>query len=41
MAESGVRMTGLGALGYDAPPQYNKPTARKLREVGMAQIIRG
>jgi Mg-chelatase subunit ChlD len=30
-----VRMIGLGALGYDAQPQYNRSTAKKLRKVGM------
>lgn len=30
-----VRMIGLGALGYDAQPQYNRQTAKKLRKVGM------
>lgn len=35
MAESGVRMIGLGALGYDARPAYNRTTAGKLRKVGM------
>jgi Mg-chelatase subunit ChlD len=39
MAESGVRMIGLGALGYDARPQYNKPTAQKLRKVGMDILV--
>jgi Mg-chelatase subunit ChlD len=35
MAQSGVRMIGLGALGYDARPEYNKTTAAKCRKVGM------
>jgi predicted metal-dependent peptidase len=35
MAESGIRMIGLGALGYDARPAYNKATAGKLRKAGM------
>jgi Mg-chelatase subunit ChlD len=35
MSESGIRMIGLGALGYDARPAYNKTTAGKLRKVGM------
>ena len=35
MSESGVRMVGLGALGYDARPQYNRSTAGKCRKVGM------
>ncbi len=39
MANSGIRMIGLGALGYDARPQYNKTTARKLRKVGMDVLV--
>jgi Mg-chelatase subunit ChlD len=39
MADSGIRMIGLGALGYDARPEYNKPTARKLRKVGMDILV--
>lgn len=39
MASSGIRMIGLGALGYDARPQYNKTTARKLRKVGMDVLV--
>jgi predicted metal-dependent peptidase len=35
MADSGMRLVGLGALGYDAIPAYNKSTAGKLRKVGM------
>lgn len=35
MADGGVRMIGLGALGYDARPAYNKSVAGKLRKVGM------
>ena len=35
MADGGVRMIGLGALGYDARPAYNRTTAQKLRKVGM------
>ena len=35
MAQSGIRMIGLGALGYDARPEYNKTTAAKCRKVGM------
>src|SRR6516225_6336712 len=35
LSQAGVRMIGLGALGYDARPEYNKTTARKLRKVGM------
>jgi Mg-chelatase subunit ChlD len=39
MAEAGVRMIGLGALGYDARPSYNKATAGKLRKVGMDIMV--
>lgn len=39
MSESGVRMIGLGALGYDARPSYNKDTAGKLRKVGMDILV--
>ncbi len=39
MADSGVRMIGLGALGYDARPAYNKSTAGKLRKVGMDVLV--
>ncbi len=39
MADSGVRMIGLGALGYDARPSYNKPTAQKLTKVGMDVLV--
>lgn len=39
MADSGLRMIGLGALGYDARPSYNKTTAGKLRKVGMDILV--
>lgn len=39
MADGGVRMIGLGALGYDARPAYNKATAGKLRKVGMDILV--
>jgi Mg-chelatase subunit ChlD len=39
MGEAGVRMIGLGALGYDARPQYNRSTAGKLRKVGMDVLV--
>ncbi|HEY8747465.1 MAG TPA: VWA domain-containing protein [Tepidisphaeraceae bacterium] len=35
MAQAGIRMIGLGALGYDARPEYNRTTAGKCRKVGM------
>lgn len=35
MAQSGVRMIGLGALGYDARPEFNRSTAAKCRKAGM------
>ena len=39
MADSGIRMIGLGALGYDARPEYNKSTAGKCRKVGMDILV--
>ena len=39
MADGGLRMIGLGALGYDARPAYNKSTASKLRKVGMDVLV--
>lgn len=39
MSDSGIRMIGLGALGYDARPEYNKNTAKKLRKVGMDILV--
>jgi Mg-chelatase subunit ChlD len=39
MADGGVRMIGLGALGYDARPAYNRATAGKLRKVGMDILV--
>jgi len=39
LCEAGVRMIGLGALGYDCRPAYNKPTAAKLRKVGMDILV--
>jgi Mg-chelatase subunit ChlD len=39
MYESGIRMIGLGALGYNARTQYNKATARKLRKSGMDILV--
>jgi hypothetical protein len=39
MLDSGIRMIGLGALGYAARPEYNKPTARRLRKVGMDVLV--
>ena len=39
MADGGLRMIGLGALGYDARPAYNKTTAGKLRKVGMDILV--
>lgn len=39
MADSGVRMIGLGALGYDARPAYNKTTAGKCRKAGMDILV--
>jgi len=39
MAPAGIRMIGLGALGYNARPAYNKTTARKLRKMGMDILV--
>ncbi|MBI3822318.1 MAG: VWA domain-containing protein [Planctomycetes bacterium] len=39
MSEAGIRMIGLGALGYDARPSYNKQTAGKLRKQGMDILV--
>lgn len=39
MATAGVRMIGLGALGYDARPEYNKATAARCRKVGMDILV--
>ena len=39
LGDSGVRMIGLGALGYDARPAYNKVTAGKCRKVGMDILV--
>jgi Mg-chelatase subunit ChlD len=39
MADGGVRLIGLGALGYDARPAYNKATAGRLRKVGMDILV--
>ncbi len=39
MADSGIRMVGLGALGYDARPEYNRSTASKLKKVGMDVLV--
>lgn len=39
MAQSGIRMIGLGSLGYDARPEYNKSTAKKCRKAGMDVLV--
>jgi Mg-chelatase subunit ChlD len=39
LAGANVRLVGLGALGYDAQPQYNRQTAGKLRKVGMDILV--
>ncbi len=39
LAEASVRLIGLGALGYDCRPAYNKTTAGKLRKVGMDILV--
>jgi Mg-chelatase subunit ChlD len=39
LAQAGVRLIGLGALGYDARPSYNRTLAKKLRKVGMDVLV--
>ena len=39
LSESGVRLIGLGALGYDARPDYNRSLGRRLRKVGMDILV--
>jgi Mg-chelatase subunit ChlD len=39
LGDAGVRMIGLGALGYDARPAYNKSTAGKCRKAGMDILV--
>jgi Mg-chelatase subunit ChlD len=39
LADANVRLVGLGALGYDAQPQYNRQTAGKLRKLGMDILV--
>ncbi len=39
MHDAGIKMIGLGALGYDARPAYCKPTAKKLRKSGMDIMV--
>ena len=39
MADSGVRLVGLGALGYDARPSYDKQTAGRMKKVGMDILV--
>jgi Mg-chelatase subunit ChlD len=39
LVDANVRMVGLGALGYDAQPQYNRQTAGKLRKEGMDILV--
>jgi Mg-chelatase subunit ChlD len=39
LGDCGVRLIGLAALGYDARPFYNKPTATKLKKVGMDVLV--
>lgn len=34
MAQAGVRVIGLGALGHNARPEFNATTAAKCRKVG-------
>ncbi|MBD8528015.1 VWA domain-containing protein [Pseudomarimonas arenosa] len=39
LCEAGVRCVGLGALGYDARPQYDKAMAKRCRKVGMDILL--
>ena len=39
MSQAGVRMIGLGALGYDARPDYHKPTAKECQKAGMDILV--
>jgi Mg-chelatase subunit ChlD len=39
LAQAGVRLIGLGALGYDARPAYDKKMAGRLRKVGMDVLV--
>lgn len=39
LADANVRLVGLGALGYNAQPQYNRQTAGKLRKEGMDILV--
>ena len=39
MSQAGTRLIGLGALGYDAKPDYCKRTAKKLSKVGMDILV--
>lgn len=39
MSQAGVRMIGLGALGYDARPDYHKATAKRCQKAGMDILI--
>jgi len=39
MSDAGIRMIGLGALGYDARPEYDKSTAGKCRKADMDILV--
>jgi len=39
LADAGVRLIGLGALGYDCRPSYNRSAAAKLRKAGMDILV--
>jgi Mg-chelatase subunit ChlD len=39
LADARVRLIGLGALGYDCRPSYNRGTAAKLRKAGMDILV--
>ncbi len=39
LTESDVRVIGLGALSYDARPDFNRPLANRLRKSGMDVLV--
>lgn len=39
LSDANVRLVGLGALGYDAQPQYDRKMAGRLRKVGMDILV--
>lgn len=39
LSQAGVRCVGLGALGYDARPQYDRQLAGRCRKAGMDVLV--